>query len=263
MKRLVYTFRALLFGASILSAPAVADSIVRIAVPDITGLLTENRDGVYQKILYRALEGLDVNVRERFYPYKRAMMVFEQRGADCIYSLTSVLERRLGEGAVIASFPLGKFTYYLFTAQDDDPVSRLSQLRGETVGAVIGHEAYLDGVLEGLDVNVIWSRSDAQNLAMLEHRRFGAMIAAVPDIRPFLDKLSYDPEAPLLEGYDRLTCHNTEANRQFLSNLSAEMKRLKQAGVYEQLAGSLYVEFEDPAATAGPSLVNRPFPSHD
>jgi hypothetical protein len=256
MKRFLFAFRALLIGASILSAPALADSVVRIAVPDITSLLTENRDGVYQKILHRALEGLDVAVTEQFYPYKRAMLVFEQRGADCIYSFTEVLERRLGENAVIASFPLGKFTYYLFTPPGAEPVSTLSKLEGETVGAVIGHETYLDGILDGQDINVIWSKSDAQNLAMLEHQRFGAMIAAVPDVRPFLDRLSYDPATPLLESYDRLTCHNTENNRQFLSDLSAEMKRLKQTGVYEQLAGSLYVEFEDPAATAEPSLVN-------
>ena len=256
MKRFRFVFRALLIGASILSAPALADSVIRIAVPDITSLLTENRDGVYQKILHRALDGLDVKVSEQFFPYKRAMLVFEQRGADCIYSFTEVLERRLGEDAVIASFPLGKFTYYLFTPQDADPVSSLSELEGESVGAVIGHETYLDRVLEGHAVNVIWSKSDAQNLGMLEHQRFGAMIAAVPDIRPFLDKLSYDPQTPLLESYDRLTCHNTEANRQFLSHLSAEMKRLKQAGVYEQLAGTLYVEFEDPAETTEHSIVN-------
>jgi len=256
MKRYLYAFRALLIGTSLLSAPVVADSVIRIAVPNITSLLTEKRDGVYQKILYRALDRLDVTVSEQFYPYKRAMMEFEQRDADCIYSFTEVLERRLGEDAVIASFPLGKFTYYLFTPQDADPVSSLSELKGETLGAVIGHETYLDGILEGQEVNVIWSKSDAQNLGMLEHQRFGAMIAAVPDIRPFLDKLSYDPQTPLLESYDRLTCHNTEANRQFLDNLSAGMKRLKRAGVYEQLAANLYVEFEDPVATGEPSLEN-------
>jgi len=256
MRRFLHVFRVLLVSAGLLSTPALADSGIRVAVPDITSLLTENRDGVYQKILYQALDGLDVAVSEQFYPYKRAMMVFEQQGADCIYSFTEVLERRLGQDAVIASFPLGKFTYYLFTLKEDDPVSKLSQLDGESVGAVIGHETYLDGVLEDHRVNVIWSKSDAQNLAMLEHQRFSAMIAAVPDIRPFMDKLSYDPQSPLLESYDRLTCHNTEANRQFLSRLSAQMKGLKEAGLYEQLAGQLYVEFEDPASTAEPSLLN-------
>ena len=254
MKRLPNAFQALLLWASILSAPALADPVVRIAVPDITSLLTENRDGVYQKILYQALDGLDVTVNETFYPYKRAMMVFEQRGADCIYSFTEVLERRMGEGAVIASFPFGKFTYYLFTPPGENPISALSKLSGETVGAVIGHETYLDGILEGHDVNVIWSKSDAQNLAMLEHQRFGAMIAAVPDVLPFLEKLSYDPDSPLLESYDRLTCHNTQANRQFLSELSTRMQQLKQAGVYEELAGNLYVDFEDPTSTAQHSL---------
>lgn len=74
MRRFLYAFRVLLLGAGLLSTPALADSGIRVAVPDITSLLTENRDGVYQKILHRALDGLDKDVQERFYPYKRAMM---------------------------------------------------------------------------------------------------------------------------------------------------------------------------------------------
>ncbi|KMQ76884.1 substrate-binding periplasmic protein [Marinobacter subterrani] len=249
MKRLVYVFGTLLVGTSLIATPALADSPVRLAVPGITSLLTESQDGVYQKILHRALEGLEVDVRERFYPYKRAMLVFEQGEADCIYSFTQILEQRMGEDAVIASFPLGKFTYYLFTPEGEDPVRHLSQLEGQSVGAVIGHETYLDEVLEGHDVNVIWSKSDAQNLAMLEHDRFAAMIAAVPDILPYVENLSYDPEAPLLESYDRLTCHNTEANRRFLRKLSAELRRLKEVGLYRELAGDLYVEFDAAAAS--------------
>lgn len=254
MKRFLYAFCALWLGAGSLSMPAVADSGIRLAVPDITSLLTENQDGVYQKILHRALEAMDVEVRESFYPYKRALLVFELGEADCIYSFTEVLAQRLGEDAIIASFPLGKFSYYLFTSKEDKPVSKLERLEGKAVGAVIGHETYLDKVLDGHGINVIWSKSDAQNVAMIEHQRFSAMIAAVPDIRPFLDKLSYDPEQPLLESYDRLTCHNTEENRRFLRELSAEMARLKEDGVYQQLAGSLYVEFEGGSAATTDSL---------
>ncbi|WP_417568179.1 substrate-binding periplasmic protein [Marinobacter sp.] len=254
MKRFLYAFGALLFGASSLTAPVMADSDIRLAVPDITSLLTENQDGVYQQIMRRALEGVGVDVRESFYPYKRAMLVFEQGGADCIYSFTEVLAQRLGEDAITMSFPLGKFSYYLFTLKANKPVSQLERLEGKAVGAVIGHETYLNKVLVNQGIDVIWSKSDAQNVAMLEHQRFSAMIAAVPDIVPFLDKLSYDPEQPLLESYDRLTCHNTEENRAFLSKLSVELKRLKDEGVYEQLAGSLYFEFESGLfATEAPS----------
>lgn len=254
MKRFLYTICALLLGAGSLTAPVMADSGIRLAAPDITSLLTENQDGVYQKILYRALKGTGVKVRESFYPYKRAMLIFEQGDADCIYSFTEVLVERLGEDAIIASFPLGKFSYYLFTSKGSKPVGSLERLEGKAVGAVIGHETYLDKVLDNHNIDVIWSKSDAQNVAMLEHQRFSAMIAAVPDILPFLDKLSYEPEQPLLESYDRLTCHNTEENRAFLSKLSSEMKRLKEEGVYEQLAGGLYVEFESgPLATEASS----------
>lgn len=217
---------------------------IRVAVPNISNLLTKNQDGVYQRIMRRALEALDFNIQERFYPYKRTILVFNNDEADCVYSFTEVLAGHLGEEAVIASFPLGKFSYYLFVLKDKAPPSSLAALEGHEVGAVIGHETYLDPVLEGRNIYVNWSRTDALNVAMLEYGRFDTMIAAIPDVRPYLDRLSYAPEHPLLESYDRLTCHNTERNRAFLRVLSAELRRLKMAGDYQEIAGPLYVDFD-------------------
>lgn len=39
-------------------------------------------------------------------------------------------------------------------------------------------------------------------------------------------------------------CHNTETNRAFLAALSEELITLKESGVYRQVAGSLYVNFD-------------------
>lgn len=49
---------------------------MRIATPDISNLLTESGDGVYQRLMSRALEDLSWQVTEQFFPYKRALMVF-------------------------------------------------------------------------------------------------------------------------------------------------------------------------------------------
>ncbi|MBW4934940.1 type 2 periplasmic-binding domain-containing protein [Marinobacter sp. F4206] len=233
-----------LLGLMLYATELHAEAPIRVAVPDISNLLTENENGVYQKILDRALSNLQVDVDERFYPYKRALLVFEQGGADCIYSFTEVLERRLGEKAVIASFPLGKFSYHLFTTKASPPPEGLASLKGRQVGAVIGHETYLDPLLAEYDIDIVWAKNDELNVAMLDHDRFDTIIAAIPDVRPYLDGLSYAPERPLLESYDRLTCHNNERNQVFLGDLSREMRRLKEQGVYEQLAGDLYVDFD-------------------
>ncbi|AOY89508.1 hypothetical protein BKP64_15765 [Marinobacter salinus] len=240
-----------LITALLCSLPPVsyANSVepIRVAVPDISSLLTENQDGVYQRIMRRALQALDTEIQESFYPYKRTMLAFKYGEADCVYSFTEVLEGQLGEEAIIASFPLGKFSYYLFALKGKALPLSLAGLEGQQVGAVMGHETYLDTVLDGHDIDVNWSRNDALNVAMLEHGRFDYMIAAIPDIRPHLDKLSYAPEQPLLESFDRLTCHNTERNRAFLQALSGELRRLKGAGDYQEIAGPLYLDFDSNA----------------
>jgi len=245
MKRSSRSLVAVILCLLVLCRYAYSADPIRVAVPDISHLLTEDQTGVYQKIMQRALKALDTDIQEAFYPYKRTVMVFERAEADCIYSFTEVLEDRLGEDAVIASFPLGKFSYHLFSLSGQEPPTSLEALEGARVGAVIGHESYLNPILEGRLINVIWSRNDALNVAMLEHGRFDTIIAAIPDILPYLDKLSYAPGHPLIESYDRVTCHNTERNRTFLKALSAELERLKKAGDYQEIAGPLYVDFDE------------------
>lgn len=219
---------------------------IRIAVPDFSHLTTEAGDGIYQRILARAVENLDVEMHATFYPIRRALLVFEQGEADCIYSSTEALERKFGKEELIFSFPLGKFSFFLFTLKNAPPIANVNDLQVKQVGVVSGQEHFLHPFLEDHhDLDVVWSRSDALNVSMLEHGRFEAVIGAIPDIRPYLDKLSYSPDHPLLESFDRLTCHNTELNQVFLTQLSRELKKLKRDGVYQDIAGPLYVEFDD------------------
>lgn len=224
-------------------APTAAGADVRLAVPHITSLLEADDSGVYQRLVNRALAGVPMSVEQRFYPYKRALRSFERLRADCVYSFTDVLQDEFGKDKVIASFPLGKFSFYLFTRQGEPALSSIQQIPTGRVGGVIGHESYLRQIMDNID-SVLWVSSDEQNLEMLRLGRITAMIAAIPDIRPYLAGLNYRPDKPLLVGYDRITCHNTETNRAFLAALSEQLIKLKEAGVYQQVAGPLYVDFD-------------------
>ncbi|WP_417532066.1 substrate-binding periplasmic protein [Marinobacter lipolyticus] len=193
----------------------------------------------------RAVANLDVELNATFYPIRRALLVFEQGEADCIYSSTEALEQNFSKDELISSYPLGKFSFFLFTLKNNAPIASVSALENKQVGVVSGQEHFLHPFLENHHLDVIWSRSDALNVSMLEYGRFEAIIGAIPDIRPYLDKLSYSPDHPLLNSFDRLICHNTERNQAFLSQLSRELKKLKHDGIYQDIAGPLYVEFDD------------------
>jgi len=106
----------------------------------------------------------------------------------------------------------------------------------------MGHEFYLDEVLDDHG-ELVWVRSEEQAVRMLERGRFEALIAAIPDIYPLLDGLRYAGDQPVLEGYDRVNCHDTPRNREFVESLSEQLKALKKEGVYQEIAGELYVPF--------------------
>ncbi|MDX1802297.1 MAG: hypothetical protein R3303_15300 [Marinobacter sp.] len=242
MTWVTWTAPWLVFWLSVVS-PVAAGADVRLAVPHITSLLEADGSGVYQRLVSQALKAVPFSVEQHFYPYKRALRSFERLRADCVYSFTDVLQDEFGRDNIIASFPLGKFSFYLFTRQGEPALISTDQLPAGRVGGVIGHESYLRQIMDDLD-SVLWVTSDEQNLEMLRLGRINAMIAAIPDIRPYLDNLNYAPGHPLLVGYDRITCHDTDKNRAFLSALSEQLIKLKDAGIYQAVAGSLYVDFD-------------------
>lgn len=222
-------------------SPAWGEAI-RVAVPPLANLLEKDHSGVYQRLVERALRPLDAKVEQVFYPYRRSLKAFEERRVDCIFSLGAILRKRLGEKRIVQSYPLGKFEFYVFTPPGQPGVRSLKELNGRVVGGIMGHELYFDRLAwESHDLELV--RSEEQALQMLELGRLDAFIAAVPDMNPFLDRVSYAPGYPLLHSYDRLNCHNTPRNRAFVRELSRELKKLKAQGVYQEEAQGLYVPF--------------------
>ncbi len=214
----------------IMGPGALANEPVKVATPTLANLIEPDGSGAYQRLLERAFQAPEVAFEPAFYPYRRALQIFEESRVDCLFSLTDVVRRRVGDEGLIYSYPLGKFRFHVFTLAGASPVESLDELNGQVVGYIKGHEVYLAPVLEG-GIGVQPVRSEAQAVEMLRMGRLDALIAAVPDMRPYLDRLGYSPELTLLEGFDRLNCHDTERNRAFIRRLSNELRRLKEQGV--------------------------------
>lgn len=240
-------------------ASALAE--IRVATPAITSLLNEEQTGLYQRIMRRAMTRIDIPLHQSFFPYKRALAVFKSRQADCIYSFTDVVERDLGSDRVISGFPLGAFSYYMFTRKGEAPMTSPEQLAGRRVAGVIGAENYFRAAIQPT-THLILVNSDRQSIDLLEQKRVDVIIAAIPDIALFVGKLSYSPTRPLFTGYDRMTCHRNAETTAFIRLLSGELRRLKATGVYRQMAGDLYVDFDSAAAECPEGGPCRSWPIH-
>lgn len=228
-----------------MGAQTHASQHITVAAPSLANLIEQDGSGAYQQLVERALQSLDVEVEPVFYPYRRALQVFEEGRVDCLFSLTEVARRRIGENDFVYSYPLGKFSFHIFTLADDPPLVSVQELEGRVVGSIKGHEMYLASLLDGV-VQLEQVRSEAQAVRMLKMGRLDALIAAIPDIRPHLDRLSYAPDHPLLESFDRINCHDTDRNRAFIQAFSERLRELKEDGVYQDVLGALYVPFEAP-----------------
>ncbi len=204
---------------------------IRIAVPPIAHLLEENGSGIYQRLLKEAMEPVGADIKSVFFPYRRAIVAFDDRDVDCIYSFGDVLDKRYSPKELVSSYPLGKFSFHIFTVRGEPPISSVGDWQKLRLAAIMGHELYLDSVLAESG-KVVMVGSEQQAVRMLERGRVEAVIAAVPDINPFLPRLSYEQGYELLVSFDRLHCHNTESNRVFIETLSEQLKKLKASGGY-------------------------------
>jgi hypothetical protein len=211
-------------------------------MPGITSLVEKDSNGVYQRIMAKALSNLDLDVQQTFFPYKRALLFFEESQVDCIYSFAHVLKTKLGNGSVLASFPLGAFGYYIFTRRGTPALTSVDQLEHKVVAGVVGHDLYYGAAVRDT-IKIQFANSDRQNIELLNLGRVDVVIAALPDIRPFLRGLTFSAAHPLFRGYDRITCHRTPATEKFMAALSPELLRLKKNGTYREIAGRLYVNF--------------------
>lgn len=251
--RLIFLLFALFLRSEIALAEAYTDynerntnksdtTVIHIAAANLTNLVEENETGVYQKLFKLASSNTNFSTRETHFPFRRALAEFKAKHVDCTYSFTEVLEDSLGKDAVIASYPLGAFFIYMFTQEGSTPLRSIEQLYGMKVGGINGQEQYFKNSLPK-DLSFQILNTDQQGLEMLKLGRINVLIAALPDINPYLSELSFDKKYPIYGSFDRITCHNTEKNRAFLTELSPQLEKMKLDGAYKTIAGELYIDF--------------------
>jgi hypothetical protein len=217
---------------------------ILIAAPKLSHLVEKDQTGIYQRLFRRALEGTPYSVRELFLPFRRALLEFEHHQVDCTYSFTEVIEEMLGEHAIISSFPLGAFSFHIFTRKNNPAISNLEQLKNLSIGAVNGQEHYYHSRLPPeLNNQLKLLNTDKQGIEMLNLKRLDAYIGALPDMNPYVDSLTFDKTLVLYKSFDRITCHNTEKNQAFLNIISAQLEHLKNSGEYQRIAGDFYIDF--------------------
>ncbi len=163
-----------------------------------------------------------------------------------MYAYTDHAVEKLGKEQVVASFPIGIFKQYIFTIKGKSVFTSIYQLKGKTVGGVLGDDVqswYPNFTKAGIHLELV--ESTEQNIKKLNLGRLHAIVSFLPDITEYVDQLSFDPGHPLLISYDRITCHNTQQGRQFIEKISSALQEMKNDGTMKKILGSFFLEYNE------------------
>ncbi len=219
---------------------------IDIIAPRIEGLIEKDGKGVYQNLIEEASKRTGLVITEHVYPQKRALRFFFAKKHPCIYAYTDLAVTKLGRDNVIASFPLGSFKQYIFTAKGEPAITRIVALKGLRVGGVLGDtEQDWFNLFKNNNIHYALAPSIQQNVDMLILGRIDAMVSFMPDAAKWSSQLSYDASRPLFSAYDRLTCHINPQTRDFIRIMSSILKQMKQDGTSQKILGDLYLDYDD------------------
>ncbi len=228
----------LLILALVLTARADNPEPVRIAAMDLGTLSNQQGSGIYQRVVQMAARRSGAQYTEFWYPVRRATTYLQKGIADCAYGPLAQFAD-IATDQLLLSDTLGGFRMYIFTGRNH-PVPTLDQLRDKAVGAISGLDSLYQPVIQaGIRLTYV---DQARSLTgMLESGRVSAVVGFLPDLSPFLDRLSYDEGRPLLRGTDHLVCTRSAASHRFIGQINSSLRRMHQEGIIYRRNGELRI----------------------
>jgi len=204
---------------------------------ELSGMIEDDGTGVYQVLVLKLSErfGLDSPVIS-ISPMKRARADFEKNKDACRIDGDEIFS----EWAIYSN-PLGVYRLHLMTLRSQPLVHSIAELGPRTtLGGLLGLKpAYQNTAIAHFKIEEVLH--ERQNIDKLKLERIDAILGFVPDYNKYLDQLHFDSKLVLLEGYDRLYCHNTDKAREYLRNFNLALDRMKADGSYKQIMGTFYL----------------------
>ncbi len=194
--------------------------IVAFHIPNVIEI---DGSGTYNKILQKVSKKTGIVLDLVVLPIARARAAYEEGRFDCLLPLDTGFEQQYFSH--ISSTPLHMAKSYIFTRRGTKVVHSLKELKGLKLGAERGvpHKPAVRAIVgtnlsNGLDNLVM----------MLERGRFDAIVAYTPDMTEYfaqhgIDPFPYDPDNPIEQYHDSLTCRATEQNKNLMRIINLEL----------------------------------------
>ncbi|TNC81369.1 MAG: hypothetical protein C9356_09725 [Oleiphilus sp.] len=222
--------KALLFILLLAVTSVRAETLV--ILPEIEYISEQNQQGLYNKIWKLLLSYEMMDLRFQVLPFKRAVLTYEREPESCF---------GLGNSEV-AGFYLSKpahdpgegyyhTRYVIMTLREAPLIESLEDLKGLSVGNVLGDLPQKLPILDALDETPVKVVRHKQLIAMLQRNRLDAVLGATSDILPYLDQVHYSDHYSLFTNYESIICQ--QARPELFQKFRKALKQARRDNAIE------------------------------
>ena len=204
------------------------------------GLQTARGEGWYADVLTDMLRDSGQQYDYRVYPFRRAVRIFFEREADCIWALDSKLLREFGgkDSDLTDSEVLFVSKQYIFMASGVPAISDIAELAGKKLGILNGSN--LPDLLGGLSVDFVHVADQDTKVRMLVNNRLDAIGGWVPEILvAFRNQgaapTSFNPAIVLASSNVGIVCHTSPRTLSFLNAANPSIKGFAKSNRLQEL----------------------------
>lgn len=217
---------------------------VTLYAPKLLGLINQEGTGKYQLLVSEAFSRMDTPKAEEIMPTNRAIQEFIKNPESCIYTMAGSISRKLGEDAIVTSYPIGAGAHHIFTLNSDSLITEMKQLQGKLVLGVLGDDSQAENnFLVSHSVRLLTVASADIAINMLRKRRADALLGILPDFAAQKD-LHYSENIRFNEFHDVITCHNNANGQKIIAQVSPVLKKMHQNGEYKSFLEEFYYDFQ-------------------
>lgn len=199
----------------------------------------------YNKLLENVTREVSDSIEFKPAHLRRSARSFINDKSSCVFpsainGLRRVHKDDLGTAKLIQSAPIDYVSIRLYTRETDPVITDMAQLKGKTVGHLLGS---IGETLIGIhDVKVLNVSDEAQLLKMLFANRFDVLMGHHPDIpmaikRLKLKAVTFDPKVTVYHTSVHIVCHEFEGVDRILSQIDYRIRGLRKSGEAQEILG--------------------------
>jgi len=200
----------------------------------------------YNKVLHHITQGLDKDSVEFVpAPIRRSQRSFKTNERSCVFpttveALKLVHKADLGHRTLVQSDPFDYTSIRLFTSLDHPKITNLDQLKGKTVGHLLGSVG--KRMLKGVDTITQSATDEGRLVRLLAHGRIDVLMGHYPDTAMAIDRLGakplhYHDDMTIYHTEARIVCHNFSDANSLISQVNPQIKRIRQNGKMQEWLG--------------------------